>query len=115
MKKIIIALLILFISVPVTAEIEKNAIPGDNGFQFYWWPVLPKVEGWHQDEYSSYRYSANTQAPDGETFSNAESGSVCRQTSTWKPTEVSPSRFGQTEHLHHRGTEDTEENCRLSI
>ncbi len=56
------------------AEIKKTVIPvGKCGRMcFYWWPVLPKVEGWHQDIKGSYEFAANTQAPDKFTFANSE-------------------------------------------
>lgn len=101
MKKIILVLLLLLISVPVAAEIEKNAIPSENGFDLYWWPVLPKIDGWHQDVGSSYRYRANTQVPDGATFSNAES--VIYAKALYKP------RMSDTKSLEQLIAEDIEE------
>jgi len=70
MKKTIFILAFLLIS--AHAEIYKLAIPDETGFKFYWWPVLPKVDGWHHDEKYSIRYNINAQAPDGFNFSNAE-------------------------------------------
>lgn len=74
MKRIFLALLIT-LSAPTSAEIYKVVIPDERcgGMCFYWWPVLPEVDGWQQDLPNSYRYSANAQAPLGESFSNAES------------------------------------------
>ena len=40
---------------------------------FYWWPKLQKIDGWSQDQGSSYHFSMNTQAPNGYTFSNSDS------------------------------------------
>ncbi len=56
----------------VQAEIYKLALPSNAGMKFYWWPILPNVTGWHHDRDHSIHYSANTQAPDGYTFANAE-------------------------------------------
>ena len=56
------------------AEIKKTVIPGEKcgGMCFYWWPVLPSVEGWRQDIEASYKFSANTQAPNKFNFKNSE-------------------------------------------
>ena len=54
------------------AEIEKIAIPGEQGLHFYWWPKLPKVAGWHQDREQCFQFKVNALAPDNATFSNAE-------------------------------------------
>ncbi len=64
--------LILLAPTFLCAEIEKKAMPSDSGLQLYWWPKLPLIEGWHQDEGSSYQYGINAQVPDGVTFSDAE-------------------------------------------
>jgi len=71
MSKIIVLILLLATSNGY-AEIFKLAVTGEAGIQFYWWPVLPNVEGWHHDRGSSIRYGINAQAPDGSAFSNAE-------------------------------------------
>lgn len=57
------------------AEIYKTAIPDKRCgiICFYWWPVLPKINGWEQDKPSSYQYGANAQVPLGESFVTAES------------------------------------------
>ena len=75
MKRIFLILIFSGFSVSVFAEIYKVAIPDERCGKmcFYWWPVLPKVDGWEQDMPNSYHFSANTQAPTGESFSNAES------------------------------------------
>ena len=65
-------LLALLISFSVQAEIFKLALPEDSGMKFYWWPVLPKIKGWNHDRNHSLHYKANAQAPEGYTFSNAE-------------------------------------------
>ena len=75
MKRTVLTLLLACLSFSAVAEIYKVAIPDDRcgTMCFYWWPVLPTVDGWQQDMPNSYHYSANAQAPTGESFSNAES------------------------------------------
>ena len=65
-------ILLLFASPTLHAEILKLAIQDQSGIQFYWWPVLPKVDGWHHDREYSIHYGLNAQAPDGFDFGNAE-------------------------------------------
>ena len=74
MKITLSLILSLLLSTQLHAEIEKFAIPDKKCGKicFYWWPKLPTIEGWHHDRQQSYAYSANTQAPNGFTFSNAE-------------------------------------------
>jgi len=73
MKHVLLTIIIvLVISIPAHAEIEKIAIPCESGFCFHWWPKLPAVDGWHHDREHSLYYSFNAQAPIGETFSNAK-------------------------------------------
>lgn len=66
-----ILLVIMVLSIPASAEIEKTAVPTDKGIQLYWWPKLKAVAGWHQDRKLSNSYGINAQAPDGYTFANA--------------------------------------------
>ena len=76
MKRLLyIFLLSLLVPTFGYSEIYKVAITDARcgGICFYWWPILPKIEGWQQDMPNSYHYSANAQVPIGETFSNAES------------------------------------------
>ncbi|MDX2027507.1 MAG: hypothetical protein SFW62_02605 [Alphaproteobacteria bacterium] len=55
------------------AEMEKNAVMNEKGvLTLYWWPALSPPAGWHHDEDSSHHYSFNALAPDGFTFSDAE-------------------------------------------
>jgi hypothetical protein len=68
----LVCCVILVLALPTRAEIEKIAQACDSGICFYWWPKLPELKGWHQDEGSSFNYSANALAPDGATFANAE-------------------------------------------
>lgn len=53
------------------AEIEKRAEICETGICLYWWPKLPPLKGWHQDQGSSVKYGVNALAPDGSSFSNA--------------------------------------------
>lgn len=75
MNRIFHILLLAILSASAIAEIYKVVVPDDRCGKmcFYWWPVLPKVNGWQQDMPNSYHYSVNAQAPSGESFSNAES------------------------------------------
>lgn len=57
---------------PAFAEIEKLATPCETGFCLHWWPKLGPVQGWTQDRGQSFNYGVNALAPDGATFSNAE-------------------------------------------
>ncbi len=75
--KSVLVLFLLLISGPAQSEIYKLAIPTDtcielSCIELYWWPVLPKITGWYHDRYNSVLFGANTQAPDGFTFKNAE-------------------------------------------
>lgn len=73
MRRLVAALGCFALCLPQAhAEIEKLATICDNGICFHWWPKLPAVNGWHQDEKGSIHYSFNAQAPDGETFVSAE-------------------------------------------
>jgi len=53
------------------AEIEKVAQICQTGICLYWWPKLPKIEGWHQDQTASMQFGVNALAPDGFIFTNA--------------------------------------------
>jgi len=69
----VVFILLFTLSIPQSfAEIQKFANPCDQGICFSWWPKLPRVAGWHQDQDQSYNYKINAQAPDGRTFANAE-------------------------------------------
>lgn len=71
MKRLIAAMLLM---VPVAAwpGVEKIAIVGDSGIRFVWWPKVAPPDGWHFDEGSSHHFAFNAMAPDGSTFSDAE-------------------------------------------
>lgn len=71
----IIAIIFFTLSLSLNAEIHREATVCEESGElcFYWWPVLPKIEGWEQDKDNSYYYSMNTQAPKGFNFGNAES------------------------------------------
>jgi hypothetical protein len=102
MKRIFLALL-MTLPLPVTAEIYKVAVPDERcgGMCLYWWPVLPEVDGWQQDLPNSYHYSANAQAPLGESFSNAEA--VIYAKALFKP------RMPETKSLSQLITDDQNE------
>ena len=71
-RQYLIALLLL-LSVPVSAEMEKIATTCESGICLHWWPILPNVKGWHHDRDASLWHSFNAQAPDGKTFKDADS------------------------------------------
>jgi hypothetical protein len=54
------------------AEMEKIAIPDEQGLHLYWWPKLPDIAGWHQDREQCFRYKVNALAPNNAAFANAE-------------------------------------------
>ncbi len=66
-----IVLLLLAQSV-YSGEIEKIAVSCETGLCFYWWPKISDIEGWHHDRNNSLYYRFNALAPDGFSFSNAE-------------------------------------------
>ncbi len=67
-----LACFVLLLSLAVqAAEIEKRAQLCHTGICLYWWPKLPQIKGWHQDQDFSYRYGVDALAPNGFTFSNA--------------------------------------------
>jgi hypothetical protein len=74
-----------------SAEIEKVAIPTDNGLTLHWWPKLPDVAGWHFDREASYHYGFAAWAPDNFTFSNAETVIYAR--AVYKPRDPERSRL----------------------
>jgi hypothetical protein len=55
-----------------SGEIEKLGNLCDSGVCVYWWPKLPAVKGWHQEEEVSRKQGVNALAPDGSTFKDAE-------------------------------------------
>jgi hypothetical protein len=55
-----------------SAEIEKIAIPGENGFSLHWWPKLGQIAAWHHDRGVSLGSSANILVPDGFSVESAE-------------------------------------------
>lgn len=86
MKRLFLGILLLA-SLPqiAHAEIEKLANVCDSGICFHWWPKLAPVKGWHQDKDGSFNFAANTQAPDGFSFANAET--VIYAKAIYKPRE----------------------------
>lgn len=75
---------ILFLVAPAAfAAIEKFATPSENGVVFQWWPKVTPPRGWHHDEGSSRHFAFNALAPDGSTFSKAET--VLYAQASYKP------------------------------
>lgn len=72
MRQLLLCILLLSSATVVQAEIEKIATPCESGICFHWWPKLPAIDGWHQDQDQSFNIDANAQAPNGFTFLNAE-------------------------------------------
>lgn len=70
--RIIFLFILFFNPCPAQAAIEKIAAPCEDAICLHWWPVLPEIGGWHHDEKASYHHKVNAMAPDGFTFSNAE-------------------------------------------
>jgi hypothetical protein len=66
------AIVLVAASATASAEIEKVAVPTDNGLTLHWWPKLPDVAGWHFDRDASYHYGFAAWAPDNFTFADAE-------------------------------------------
>jgi len=67
-----VTITLLFLSGAASAEIEKIATPSESGIRFLWWPKVSPPAGWHFDDGSSHQYAFNAIAPDGSTFSDAE-------------------------------------------
>ncbi|MHA6206270.1 hypothetical protein ACXU4B_17720 [Dyella soli] len=63
--------MLVFVSTPVSAEVEKTALMCKSSICFYWWPKLPELTGWHHDHDGSYQINANVLVPDGKTFADA--------------------------------------------
>lgn len=68
----LLALIFLLLSGAAHAQIEKIATPTNSGIKLQWWPKVQPPHGWHFDNGSSHHFSFNAMAPDGSTFSNAE-------------------------------------------
>ncbi|MGP1682973.1 MAG: hypothetical protein ACTS8S_11665 [Giesbergeria sp.] len=79
------ALILITISGPVSAEVEKVAAPADSGIALRWWPKVQPPQGWHFDRESSHHFGFNAMAPDGSTFSAAET--VMYAKANYKPRE----------------------------
>lgn len=64
--------LLVLLAFPAGAAIEKVAATTESGIRFMWWPKVDPPKGWHFDEGSSHHFAFNAVAPDGSTFSKAE-------------------------------------------
>ncbi|GAB1597192.1 hypothetical protein PAGU2638_28720 [Lysobacter sp. PAGU 2638] len=71
MKRLLI-LSLLLIAPTTFAAIEKYARTSETGVVFQWWPKVAPPHGWHHDDGSSRYFAFNAFAPDGSTFSTAE-------------------------------------------
>lgn len=74
---------VLLLCLSAQAEIEKIAQVCDTGICFYWWPKLPALEGWHQDQDQSLHYGINALAPNGFSFVHAKT--VMYAKASYKP------------------------------
>ena len=77
--------MLLALALPAAAEIEKYAVPSEQGFCLHWWPKLPSIEGWEQDREHSLHYSVNALVPSGSSF--ADSDVVMYAKAVYKPRE----------------------------
>ena len=66
------ASVLLALSGVAAAEIEKIANVCEQQICFYWWPKLPPPAGWHHEPEPSRKHHMNVLAPDGSSFSDAE-------------------------------------------
>jgi hypothetical protein len=57
------AFFLLLAASPAHAKIEEKDMPCEEGLCHKWWPKLPEVKGWHQEDASELNISA--MAPDG--------------------------------------------------
>ena len=73
MIRAIVASACFALAFPAVAEIEKIAIPGENGLAFRWWPKLTPPKGWLQDLPTSFENGVNALIPVGQTFADAPS------------------------------------------
>ena len=71
MIRAIVASACFALAFPALAEIEKIAIPGENGLAFRWWPRLTPPKGWQQDLPVSFENGVNALTPVGQTFADA--------------------------------------------
>src|SRR5690349_19472217 len=68
----LLASIFLLLSGVASAQIEKIATPTSSGIEVQWWPKVQPPHGWHFDSGSSHHFSCYAMAPDGSTFSTAE-------------------------------------------
>lgn len=70
--KYFISTLLMLVCFIASAGMVKTVVPSSSGLRFMWWPKVSSPNGWHFDQGSSYYYAFNAMAPDGSTFSKAE-------------------------------------------
>jgi hypothetical protein len=74
MKRMILStILLLLFFANAYCEIEKIGTVSPNGIQYYWWPKLPHMVGWHHEREASFDNFVNYYVPDGETPSTTKS------------------------------------------
>ncbi len=72
MKRYLFIMVLLALSSAASADVEKIAEQTESGLRLMWWPKINPPNGWHFDEGSSHHYAFKAFAPDGSTFSDAE-------------------------------------------
>jgi len=55
------------------ADIEKTAVPTDEGLKLFWWPKVNPPKGFEFNEEASRHFGAKMFVQSGSTFSNSES------------------------------------------
>ena len=75
----------LMTSSTASAEMERIAIPTDQGMSLHWWPKLFPVPGWHHEREQSLQLGVNALAPDGATCEDADT--VMYAKAAYKPRE----------------------------
>ncbi len=85
------------------AEIEKRAEICETGICLHWWPKLPPLKGWHQDQGSSVKFGVNALAPEGTSFAKARA--VIYAKANYKP------RMPQTDSLEKLIADDEKTFC----
>jgi hypothetical protein len=71
MRFVTLLALLLCLPVGASAKIYKLAVPSNQGFELYWWPVLPEISGWHQDDAANEEHGVNALVPNGQSFNTA--------------------------------------------
>jgi hypothetical protein len=72
MRHFLLLTALLLLTDVAAAAVEKIAEPSESGLRLIWWPKVNPPDGWHFDEGSSHQLAFKALAPNGSTFSNAE-------------------------------------------